>query len=233
MCVYPKHRLGGQRAMRRRQLKRLWVRLKQLSEMILTQQELLMKLGAARSQYLSCWRLVEVQVDQHNPHFTYRLRRDKLKQTRRLEGRYLLCTNLTSSDPAKLWRYYLQLTRIEEAFRNLKGDLAIRPIYHQREVRIEAHIFIAFLAYCLHVTLAQKLHPHAPGLTPRSVLEKFATVQMIDVEIRTTDGRTIRLIRYTEPPKELKLLLERLHLKLPAQPPPKITANQAQAVTPV
>ena len=217
--------------MRRRQLKRLWVRLKQLSEMILTQQELLMKLGAARSQYLSCWRLVEVQVDQHNPHFTYRLRRDKLKQTRRLEGRYLLCTNLTSSDPAKLWRYYLQLTRIEEAFRNLKGDLAIRPIYHQREVRIEAHIFIAFLAYYLHVTLAQQLQPHAPGLTPHSILEKFATVQMIDVEIPTTDGRTIRLIRYTEPPRELKLLLERLHLELPAQPPPKITATQALEAT--
>jgi len=226
-------RVAKERAMRKRQLKRLWVRLKQLSEMTLTHQELLMKLGAARSQYPSGWRLVEVQVDQHNPHFSYRLKRDKLKQTRRREGRYLLRTNLTSSDPAELWRYYLQLTRIEEAFRNLKGDLAIRPIYHQREARIEAHIFIAFLAYCLHVTLAQQMHPHAPGLTPRSVLEKFTTIQMIDVEIPTTDGRTIQLTRYTEPPRELKLLLERLHLKLPAQPPPKITANQAQAATPV
>ena len=219
--------------MRKRQPKRLWVRLKQLSEMTLTQQQLLMKLGAARSQHPSEWRLVEVQMDRQNPHFIYRLKRDKLKQTRRREGRYLLRTNLTSSDPAELWRYYLQLTQIEEAFRNLKGDLAIRPIYHQREVRIEAHIFIAFLAYCLHVTLAQQLHPLAPGMTPRCVLEKFVNVQMIDVEIPTTDGRTIRLTRYTEPPRELKLLLERLRLELPAQPPPTITAPQTLDATPV
>ena len=123
------------------------VTLKQLSGMTLSQQELLMKLGAARSQYPTGWRLVEVQVDPQSPHFTYRLKRDKLRQARRREGRYLLRTNLTGSDPAELWRYYLQLTQIEEAFRNLKGDLAIRPIYHQHEPRIEAHIFIAFLAY--------------------------------------------------------------------------------------
>ena len=226
-------RVAKERAMRQRQLKRLWARLKQLSGMTLTHQELLMKLGAARSQYPTGWRLVDVHVDQQDPHFTYRLKRDKLRQSRRREGRYLLRTNLTGSDPAELWRYYLQLTQIEEAFRNLKGDLAIRPIYHQLESRIEAHIFIAFLAYCLHVTLAQQLRPHAPGLTPRSVLEKFAAVQMIDVEIPTTDGRAIKLTRYTEPPKELKLLLERLHLELPPQPPPKITATQAEAATPV
>ena len=226
-------RVAKERAMRQRQLKRLWARLKQLSEMTLTQQELLMKLGAARSQYPSGWRLVEVQVDKQSPRFTYRLQRDKLKQIRRREGRYLLRTNLTGSDPSELWRYYLQLTQIEEAFRNLKGDLAIRPIYHQLEQRIEAHIFIAFLAYCLHVTLAQSMRPHAPGLTPRSVLDKFAAVQMIDVEIPTTDGRTIQLTRYTEPPKELKLLLERLRLELPAQPPPKIAATQGDIPTPV
>jgi transposase len=226
-------RVAKERAMRQRQLKRLWARLKQLSEMTLTQQELLMKLGAARSQYPSGWRLVEVEVEKHTPRFTYRLKCDKLKQIRRREGRYLLRTNLTGSDPSELWRYYLQLTQIEEAFRNLKGDLAIRPIYHQLEQRIEAHIFIAFLAYCLHVTLAQSMRPHAPGLTPRSVLDKFAAVQMIDVEIPTTDDRTIQLTRYTEPPKELKLLLERLRLELPAQPPPKITATQGDIPIPV
>ena len=226
-------RVAKERAMRQRQLKRLWARLKQLSEMTLTQQELLMKLGAARSQYPSGWRLVEVKVEKHTSRFTYRLKCDKLKQIRRREGRYLLRTNLTGSDPSELWRYYLQLTQIEEAFRNLKGDLAIRPIYHQLEQRIEAHIFIAFLAYCLHVTLAQSMRPHAPGLTPRSVLDKFAAVQMIDVEIPTTDGRTIQLTRYTEPPKELKLLLERLRLELPAQPPPKITATQGDIPIPV
>jgi transposase len=203
-------RIAKERAMRNRQLKRLWARLKQLAGMTLTHKELLMKLGAARSQYPSGWRRVDVQVHDQNPTFTFRLNRDKLRQVRRREGRYLLRTNLTGSDPAEPWRYYIQLTQVEEAFKNLKGDLAIRPIHHQKEARIEAHIFIAFLAYCLHVTLAQQLRAHAPGLTPRSVLEKFAAVQMIDVEIPTTDGRTITLTRHTEPEPELKLLLERL-----------------------
>jgi len=226
-------RVAKERAMRKRQLKRLWARLKQLSAMTLTHQELLMKLGAARSQYPTGWRLVEVKADDQAPTFTYRLNRAKLRQVRRREGRYLLRTNLTGRDPAELWRYYIQLTQVEEAFKNLKGDLAIRPIYHQNEARIEAHIFIAFLAYCLHVTLAQQLRPHAPGLTPRSVLDKFAAVQMIDVEIPTADGRMITLTRYTEPQTDLKLLLERLHLDLPVQPPPKITAAQAEVATPV
>ncbi|MGD2076283.1 MAG: IS1634 family transposase, partial [Gammaproteobacteria bacterium] len=150
-------RIAKERAMRKRQLKRLWARLKQLAGMTLTHKELLMKLGAARSRYPSAWRLVEVKAHDQDPTFTYRLNRHKLKQVRRREGRYLLRTNLIASDPAELWRYYIQLTQVEEAFKNLKGDLAIRPIYHQKESRIEAHIFIAFLAYCLHVTLAQQL----------------------------------------------------------------------------
>ena len=235
MYVYAQSvdRVAKERSMRKRQLKRLWARLNQLSGMKVNRQELLMKLGAARSQYPKGWRLVEVQVDPEASSFTYCLKRDKLKQVHRREGRYLLRTNLTGTDPAELWRYYLQLTRIEEAFRNLKGDLAIRPIYHQLEARIEAHLFISFLAYCLHVTLAQLVHPHASGLTPRSVLEKFSAVQMIDVEIPTTDDRLLQLTRYTEPPKELKLLLERLQLELPAQPPPKITAAQAHNAHPV
>jgi hypothetical protein len=104
------------------------------------------------------------------------------------------------------------------------GDLAIRPVFHQLEARIEAHVFIAFLAYCLHVTLARRLHALAPGLTPRSVLEKFAVMQMIDVHLPTTDGRELVLTRYTEPEAELSLLLKKLKLELPAQPPPKITA---------
>ena len=217
--------------MRKRQLKKLWARLQQLSCMTLTHKELLMKLGAARSRYPSGWRLVEVRVPEQGAAFTYRLDRDKLKQIRRREGRYLLRTNLTGNDPAELWRYYLQLVQVEEAFKNLKGDLAIRPIYHHNEQRIEAHIFIAFLAYCLHATLAQQLRPHAPGLTPRSVLDKFASVQMLDVEIPTTDGRQIVLTRYTEPEPELQLLLARLRLDLPAQPPPKITAAHADSAT--
>lgn len=226
-------RIAKERAMRKRQLKRLWARLAKLASMSLSREALLMKLGAAQNQSPSVWRLVEVTVDDRAASFSYALRRDKLREVRRREGRYLLRTNLTSFDPAELWRYYIQLVAVEQAFKDLKGDLAVRPIHHQLETRIEAHIFIAFLAYCLQVTLTQQLRPHASGLTARSVLEKFAAVQMLDVHIPTTDGRELVLTRYTEPERELKLLLERLHLDLPAQPPPRITTAQADAATSV
>jgi hypothetical protein len=217
--------------MRRRQLKWLWARLKQLSAMRLSREELLMKLGAARQKTPTAWRLVTIEVSPNSAMFSYRLDRNKLRVARRREGRYLLRTNLTEHDPAKLWTYYLQLVAVEEAFKNLKGDLAIRPIFHQEQERIEAHIFIAFLAYCLHITLKRRLHALAPGLTPRSVLEKFAAMQMIDVHVPTTDGRELLLTRYTQPQPELSLLLDKLRLELPDQPPPKITAAAASPPT--
>ena len=227
-------RIGKERSMRRRQLKWLWHRLRQLSTMsTLTREALLMKLGAAQSKAPAAWRLLNVQMPLQGSAFAYSLHRTKLREVRRREGRYLLRTNLTESDPAKLWEYYIQLTAVEEAFKTLKGDLAIRPIFHQQERRIEAHIFIAFLAYCLHVTLGHRLKHLAPGLTARSALEKFCAVQMIDVHIPTTDAREITLTRYTQPEAELKLLLERLKIELPPQSPPKITAAQAALATPV
>jgi transposase len=226
-------RIAKERGMRRRQMKWLWARLKQLSTMKLTREALLMKLGAAQSKAPAAWRLVTVEIAVSGASFGYWLNRKKLRELRRREGRYLLRTNLTESDPRKLWEYYLQLVAVEEAFKTLKGDLAIRPIFHQYERRIEAHIFIAFLAYCLHVTLGHRLKHLAPGLTTRSMLEKFSAVQMIDVHIPTTDGRELALTRYTQPETELRLLLERLKLTLPPQSPPKITAAQAAAATPL
>jgi transposase len=222
-------RVAKERSMRRRQLKWLWTRLKQLSAMTLTREDLLMKLGAAKQKTPSAWRLLQIEVAEHKASFTYRLNKEKLRSVRRREGRYLLRTNLTESDPAKLWSLYLQLVAVEEAFKNLKGDLALRPIFHQNQARVEAHIFVSFLAYCLHVTLTERLRTLAPGLTTRSVLEKFAAVQMIDVHLPTTDSREIILTRTTNP--ELKLLLDKLKLQLPAQPPPRITATQATSAT--
>jgi hypothetical protein len=216
-------RVCKERAMRRRQLKWLWKRLRQIAAMEITREELLMKLGAARSRAPAAWRLVDIEIDKERPSFTFALNRKKLRTTRRREGRYLLRTNLTDNDPAQLWQYYIQLVAVEEAFRNLKGDLAIRPIFHKDEKRIEAHIFIAFLAYCMQITLTRRLHALAPGLTARSALEKFAAVQMIDVHLPTTDGREILLTRYTHPESELQLLIDRLKLRLPPQPPPRIT----------
>ena len=217
-------RIDKERAMRRRQLKWLWARLKQLSAMSSTREDLLMKLGAARAKAPSGWRLVKVAVARDAPTFTYQLDRKKLRQVRRREGRYLLRTNMAGHDPAQLWQFYIQLVEVEAAFKNLKGDLQLRPIHHQLEHRIEAHIFVAFLAYCLHVTLRARLRPLAAGLTPRAVLDKLAAIQMLDVHFPTTDGRTLILSRHTEPNADHKILLRQLGLTLPPQPPPRITA---------
>jgi len=219
-------RVSKERAMRRRQLKWLWKRLRELAAMEVRREEMLMKLGAARARAPTAWRLVDIAMDKAGAGFSYTLNRQKLRQIRRREGRYLLRTNLTENDPALLWQYYTQLVAVEEAFKNLKGDLAIRPIFHQEERRVEAHIFIAFLAYCLQITLQRRLHALAPGLTARSALEKFAAVQMIDVHLPTTDGREMVLTRYTQPEPELQLLIHHLKLSLPPQPPPRIATGR-------
>jgi transposase len=216
-------RTDKERAMRRRQLKRLWTRLEQLSTMTLTREDLLMKLGAARAKAPAAWRLVNVVVAKDAPTFTYRLDRAKLRRVRRREGRYLLRSNLSGHDPAQLWQFYVQLVEVEAAFKTLKDDLQLRPIHHQLEQRIEAHIFVAFLAYCLHVTLRARLRPVAAGLAPRAVLDNFAAIQMLDVHFPTAEGRTLILRRHTEPNTEQKMLLRQLGLTLPPQPPPRIT----------
>jgi hypothetical protein len=225
-------RIHKERAMRRRKLKWLWARLKEITAMDLDREELLMKLGAARAKAPAAWRLVDVVVAQEGAAFSFTLDRTRLRQVRRREGRYLLRTNLTGKDPAELWRFYIQLVEIEAAFKTMKDDLHLRPIHHQLEHRIEAHIFVAFLAYCLHVTLRARLRPLAPGLTPRAVLDKFAAIQMLDVHFPTTDGRTLILSRYTELTADQKLLARQLKLDLPPQPPPRITAPEKIARLP-
>jgi predicted kinase len=125
----------------------------------------------------------------------------------------------------------IQLTEVEAAFKSLKDDLALRPIYHQLEHRIEAHIFISFLAYCLQVTLRRCLRDLAPRLTSRAVLAIFATIQMLDVHLPTTDERTVILSRYTHPKTDVQVLLQQLKLELPAQPPPKFTAPKSPGET--
>jgi transposase len=217
-------RIHKERAMRKRKLKWLWARLQQISAMDLEREELLMKLGAARSRARAAWRLIDVEVARDGATFSFALNRKKLRQVRRREGRYLLRTNLCGHEPAQLWKFYIQLVEVEAAFKNLKDDLQLRPIYHQLEQRIEAHIFIAFLAYCLHVTLRARLRPLAPGLTPRAVLDKLAAVQMLDVHFPTTDSRTLVLSRYTELTADQRLLVKQLNLDLPPQPPPRISA---------
>ena len=224
-----------ERAMRRRRLKSLWKRLQELQGQQLERDQLLLKLGAAKAEAGRAYGLVEVQVPKpeqpvNAETFTFRWRKDKLRQALRREGRYLLRSNLPAEDPARLWQHYVQLTEIEAVFRALKSDLAIRPIYHQKDSRIEAHIFVSFLAYCLYITLGQRLRTLAPGLTPRAVLEKMAAIQMVDVWVPTTDGRLLILPRYTQPEKDHQMLLHQLHLQLPSQPSPRIVSQRAKTV---
>lgn len=215
-------RAGKERGMRKRRLKAYWQQLGKLSQQTLQRDRLLTKIGAAQERAGRIAQgLVQIEVDPEG-RLTYRLDREKLRVVRRREGCYLLRTNLPSSNPQLIWRCYMQLCHVEEAFRTLKGDLGLRPIFHQKPERIEAHLFVAFLAYCLSVTLRQYLRAVAPGLTTRSVLEKFATLQMLDVRVPLTDGRTLLLVRRTEPDKDLALLLARLGCQLPPQPPPRI-----------
>jgi hypothetical protein len=224
-------RAGKERGMRQRRLNAYWRRLKELAAQELTRDELLQKLGAARDRAgRVAAGLVRVTVADDGT-LTYELERAKLRVARQREGRYLLRTNLSADDPALVWKCYMQLVAVEEAFRTLKGDLGLRPIFHRKAERIEAHLFVAFLAYCLSTTLRQRLRAVAGGLMPRVVFEKLATVQMLNVIVPTTDGRELVLVRRTEPSRDVALLVERLGWRLPAQPPPRLrsVAGRPQA----
>ena len=220
-------RIGKERGMRCKRLRRYIERLKAIQGQSLSRDQLLMKLGAAKHDAGRAASLVRVSIPKEastTASLEFALDRTKLRQVRRREGRYLLRTNLTAGEPTQLWKFYIQLTEVEQAFKEIKHDLAIRPIYHQLESRIEAHIFVAFLAYCLQVTLKAQLRQLAGGTTPRAVIETFKTMQMVDVQLPTTDGRELTLSRYTQPEAAHRMLLEQLRLSLPSQPPPKITA---------
>ena len=224
-------RIDKERGMRRKRLRRYIERLKALQGQALTRDQLLMKLGAAKHDAGRAAGLVQVSTPKQaatakTASLEFKLDRDKLRQLRRREGRYLLRTNLSAGEPTQLWTFYIQLTEVEQAFKELKHDLSIRPIYHQLEHRIEAHVFVAFMAYCLQVTLKAHLRELAGGTTPREVIEKFKAMQMVDVVLPTTDGRELTLSRYMQPEAEQRMLLEQLRLRLPAQPPPRITSKQ-------
>jgi transposase len=223
-------RQAKEMAMRRKKLARLLRKLRAMRRSCPKRDQLLMRVGAAKTDVGRAFGFVKINLPSAGEEvtretFTFRLDKDKLKEAELRDGHYLLRTNLVAEDPAVLWDRYVQLTQIEAAFKCLKSELGIRPIHHQLEHRVDAHILVAFLAYCLTVTLRHRLRMHAPGLTPRAVLEKLAGIQMLDVSFPTTDGRCLVMPRYTEPNQEQALLLHHLSLVLPKQPPPRITTS--------
>jgi transposase len=230
-------RQAKEMAMRRKKLARLLRKLRAMRRSCPKRDQLLMRVGAAKTDAGRAFGFVKINLPSAGQEvtretFTFRLDKDRLKDAELRDGHYLLRTNLVAEDPAVLWDRYVQLTQIEAAFKCLKSDLGIRPIHHQLEHRVDAHILVAFLAYCLTVTLRHRLRMQAPGLTPRAVLEKLAGIQMLDVSFPTTDGRRLVMPRYTEPSPEQALLLHHLNLVLPQQPPPRITTAASTAPFP-
>lgn len=221
-------------AIRRKKLARLLWKLRAMRRSCPPRDQLLMRIGAAKTEAGRAFGFVKITLPKEGQaitrqNFAFRLDRKKLAEAELRDGHYLLRTNLTGEDPAVLWDRYVQLTQIEAAFKCLKSELGLRPLYHQLEHRVEAHILVAFLAYCLMVTLKNRLQAHAPGLTAGAVLEKLATIQMLDVWFPTTDGRWLVMPRYTEPEADQALLLHKLKLSLPQQPPPRIKSQLAEA----
>jgi len=227
-----------EQAIRRRKLVRLLGKLRDLRRKCRARDQLLLRIGAAKKEAGRAFGFVRIHLPGEGEEvtrqtFTFHLDREKLKKAELRDGHYLLRSNLVGEDPSVLWKRYVQLTQIEAAFKTLKSELGLRPIYHQVEKRVEAHIFVAFLAYTLSVTLKQRLTALAPGLTPRAVLEKLGTIQMLDVCLPTTDGRWLIMPRTTQPEPEQMLLLHRLHLSLPPQPPPRIKATEPDSAAAV
>jgi transposase len=216
-------------AIRRKKLVRLMRKLRAMRRSCPKRDQLLMRVGAAKTEAGRAFGYVKINLPKAGEQvtretFTFQIDKAKLKEAQLRDGHYLLRTNLVADDPAVLWDRYMQLVQIEAAFKCLKSELGVRPIYHQLEHRVEAHILVAFLAYCLTVTLKHRLQAHAPGLTPRAVLEKLATIQTLDVWLPTTDGRYLVMPRYTEPETDLAVLLHQLKIMLPKQPLPRLVA---------
>ena len=229
-------RQAKETAMRRKRLARLLRKLRAMRRSLPQRDRLLLRIGAAKKEAGRAFGFVKIHLPATTEAvtrqtFSFHLDKTKLQDAEQRDGHYLLRSNLTSEDPAVLWTRYVQLTQIESVFRSLKSELNIRPIYHQIEQRAEAHILIAFLAYCLQVTLKNRLMIHAPGLTAAAVLEKLGTIQMVEVWIPTLDGRWLILPRHTQPEKDVQALLDQIHIQLPPQPPPRIKAAAIPAAT--
>ena len=222
-------------AIRRKRLVRLLRKLRAMRRSLPQRDQLLLRIGAAKKEAGRAFGFIKIRLPQKDEPvtratFTFHTDKAKLKAAEQRDGHYLLRSNLTAEDPAVLWTRYVQLTQIESVFRSLKSELGIRPIYHQLEHRADAHVLIAFLAYCLQVTLKNRLLIHAPGLTPAAVLEKLATIQMVEIWIPMLDGRWLVLPRHTQPEPDVQALLEQIRITLPPQPPPRIKSSQLPTV---
>lgn len=234
-------RRNKETAIRRRKLKQLIHGLNRLRRRKITRDTLLKKVAVLERDAGRVARFVKIRepnIGEPVNRETFVCTFDRLAWNNALErdGCYILRAYLPADampeaetwekQAPTLWAWYTQLVHVEESFKTLKSDLNLRPIHHQIENRVEAHIFVAFLAYCLTVTLRMKLSNAASGLTPREVLKIFAGIKMVDVHIPVTDGRELVMPRFTEPDTQQEMVLDTLNLKLPNQPPPRIRSGE-------
>jgi hypothetical protein len=170
-----------------------------------------------------------LQDTEEGVRLTWRMKADRKNWRESREGAYLLRTNLQADTAEQLWAKYMQLTEAEASFRALKSELSVRPLFHQKEPRVKAHVMVAFLGYALWVTLKHLLKRRAPvepkpsasgvdnahPFSPMQALSLLSTLHSADIILPTTDGREIRLRRIAEPTSEQKSLLQQLRLSLP------------------
>jgi len=224
-------RRAKERAIRRYKLRKYLHGLAKLRKNCRNRDRLMEGLGALKQQAGKSSLCVDINLPPQAgtvtaENFSYHLNRNTYRKMLLRDGMYLLRTNSTETEPDVIWQRYVLLTQVEAAFKSLKSDLAVRPVYHQLQHRVDAHIFVAFMAYCLMVTLRQKLRCYADGLTAQDVLDKLGSIVMIDVRIPTCDGRMLQMRRYSQPELEHRIILDKVKMSLPKQPPPKIYSRQ-------
>jgi len=227
-------RRAKENAMRRRRMRKLYDSLTALARSIeqgyVRGYDVLVKrLGRLQERYVQVFGFVDIFHARDNEQiktFTFRLKREALKTAYRRDGLYLLRTNLPEEDPSKLWEQYIQLTEVEEAFRTLKSEVGLRPIYHRVEPRVEAHVMLAFMGYAMWVCLKWKLKALATSLSPRQMIELFRSIQLVEVWFDTVHDKRICLPRITMPEPQHQAVLEQIKWTLPKQPPPRIYARR-------
>jgi transposase len=187
---------------------------------------------------------VSIQESTEGLRLVWQIREERKNWRTAREGAYLLRTNIEAETAEQLWSKYMQLTEAEASFRALKSELSIRPLFHQLQARVKAHVMVAFLGYALWVTLKHLLQRQAPSepkptssgaensqsLSPMKALASLSTLQSADIVLPTTEGREIRLRRITEPTPEQRSLLQQLGLSLPAQLQPNRECSVDSAI---
>jgi len=188
------------------------------------QGKILMRVGRLQERWPRGWPYLEVHWQEGR--LLWRWDREALRLAALRDGAYLLRTNLKEHTPQGLWRMYVQLTEVEAVFRALKSEMAVRPIWHWVGPRVEGHVMVAFLGYCLWACLKQKLKAVGPSLTPWQLLDQFGRIVQVEVWFKLRTGGAICLPRITQPEPAQAILLHQLGWSLPEQPPPKIYKDQ-------